>query len=66
MEYRICDQEHTFMEKGNSTLNTVTLKFSLPSGSKCYAYTVRAADDARTVAVVGMIDSRAGKCNPNK
>ena len=61
MEYRTCGQEHTFTEKGNSTLNMVTLKFN---GSDCYTYTVRATDGAHSIAVVGMVDSRTGKCSP--
>ena len=66
VEYRRCDEEHTFTEKGNSTLNTVTLKFNLASGSDCYTYTVRATDGAHTIAVMGMVDSQTGKCSPQK
>lgn len=64
MEYSICDQKRIFTEKGNSTLNNmVTLQFSLPSGSDCYMYRVRVTDGGSTVAVMGMVDSRTGKCS---
>lgn len=59
VEYSICGQEQVFTTKGNSTLelpDRVTLQLSLPSGSNCYAYTIRASNGTSTVIVEGKMD----------
>jgi hypothetical protein len=66
VEYSICGQEEDFTAKGNSTLESpymVILQLDLPGGSECYTFTVRATDGASTVAIMGKVDSRTGKCS---